>query len=41
MPELDRQPGDFAVTKQQWGAFHGTNLDLELRRRGVTQVVLG
>jgi nicotinamidase-related amidase len=39
--ELDRQPGDITVTKQQWGAFHGTNLDLELRRRGVTQVVFG
>ncbi|MFF4604861.1 isochorismatase family protein [Streptomyces sp. NPDC001339] len=41
VPELDRQPGDIVVTKQHWGAFHGTNLDLELRRRGVTQIVLG
>ncbi|MFJ9419615.1 isochorismatase family protein [Streptomyces sp. NPDC101227] len=40
VPELDRQPADIIVTKQQWGAFHGTNLDLELRRRGVTQIVL-
>ncbi|MFE2227159.1 isochorismatase family protein [Streptomyces kronopolitis] len=40
VPELDRQNGDILVTKQQWGAFHGTNLDLELRRRGVTQVVV-
>ncbi|MDF3292566.1 isochorismatase family protein [Streptomyces silvisoli] len=40
VPGLDRQPGDITVTKQQWGAFHGTNLDLELRRRGVTQIVL-
>jgi nicotinamidase-related amidase len=24
----------------QWGAFYGTPLDLQLRRRGVTQVVL-
>jgi nicotinamidase-related amidase len=40
VPELDRQPQDITVTKQQWGAFHGTNLDLELRRRGVTQIVL-
>lgn len=37
---LDRQPGDITVTKQQWGAFYGTSLDLELRRRGVTQIVL-
>jgi nicotinamidase-related amidase len=40
VPELDQQPGDITVSKQQWGAFYGTNLDLELRRRGVTQVVL-
>lgn len=40
VPELDRQPDDLTVTKQQWGAFHGTSLDLELRRRGVTQIVL-
>ncbi|MFI9050895.1 isochorismatase family protein [Streptomyces sp. NPDC053427] len=40
VPELDRQPADITVTKQQWGAFHGTGLDLELRRRGVTQIVL-
>lgn len=32
--------GDIIVTKQQWGAFYGTDLDLQLRRRGVTQVVL-
>ncbi|MFG2287145.1 isochorismatase family protein [Streptomyces sp. NPDC048595] len=40
VPELDRRPGDITVTKQQWGAFYGTHLDLELRRRGVTQLVL-
>ncbi|MEU9114388.1 isochorismatase family protein [Streptomyces sp. NPDC048483] len=40
VPELDRQPTDITVSKQQWGAFHGTHLDLELRRRGITQVVL-
>ncbi|WP_399083845.1 isochorismatase family protein [Streptomyces sp. BBFR2] len=40
VPELDRRPGDILVTKQRWGAFHGTALDPELRRRGVTQVVL-
>lgn len=40
-PELDVQDTDILVTKQQWGAFHGTALDLELRRRGVTQIVLG
>ena len=32
--------GDIVVTKRSWGAFYGTDLDLQLRRRGVTQVVL-
>jgi nicotinamidase-related amidase len=32
--------GDIVVTKRNWGAFHGTDLDVQLRRRGVTQVVL-
>lgn len=40
VPELGPRDGDVLVTKQQWGAFHGTALDLELRRRGITQVVL-
>jgi nicotinamidase-related amidase len=40
VPELDRQPTDIVVTKLAWGAFTGTSLDLQLRRRGVTQIVL-
>jgi nicotinamidase-related amidase len=35
------EPSDLRVTKRQWGAFHGTDLDLQLRRRGVTSVVIG
>jgi nicotinamidase-related amidase len=35
------QPTDVAVTKHQWGAFYGTDLDLQLRRRGVRTIVLG
>lgn len=35
------QPGDILVTKRHWGAFHGTDLDLQLRRRGVRSIVLG
>jgi nicotinamidase-related amidase len=31
---------DIVVTKRSWGAFFGTDLDLQLRRRGVTQIVL-
>ncbi|GHF28632.1 hydrolase [Streptomyces mashuensis] len=38
--EVTGHPGDVTVTKRTWGAFHGTDLDLQLRRRGVTQVVL-
>lgn len=37
---LDPQPGDRKVTKERWGAFHSTSLDDDLRRLGVTQVVL-
>jgi nicotinamidase-related amidase len=40
VPELDPQPSDIRVTKMHWGAFYGTALDLQLRRRGVTQIVL-
>jgi nicotinamidase-related amidase len=35
------QAGDLQITKRQWGAFHGTELDLQLRRRGVRTIVLG
>ena len=31
---------DLIVTKRQWGAFHGTELDLVLRRRGIETVLL-
>ncbi|GAA3134387.1 nicotinamidase-related amidase [Kribbella aluminosa] len=31
---------DIVVTKRNWGAFHGTDLDVHLRRRGITQIVL-
>ncbi len=40
MPELGRQEGDILVTKKTWGAFYDTGLDDELKKRGVTQVVL-
>ena len=28
------------ATKRQWGAFYGTELDLQLRRRGIDTIVL-
>ncbi len=40
IPELDSQPGDIVILKRQWGAFYGTDLDLQLRRRGLTTVVI-
>jgi len=36
-----KKPGDICITKHQWGAFYGTELDLQLRRRGVQTIVLG
>ncbi|MFD7639353.1 hydrolase [Kitasatospora sp. NPDC059795] len=39
-PELHDPATDVVVTKHNWGAFHGTDLDVQLRRRGVTQLVL-
>ncbi|MGA2507128.1 MAG: hydrolase [Chitinispirillaceae bacterium] len=40
VPELGPKQGDFVITKHQWGAFYGTELDLEFRRRGITTMVL-
>ncbi len=39
--DVDPQPSDIRITKRQWGAFYGTELDLQLRRRGIRQIVLG
>jgi len=33
--------GDILVTKRQWSAFYGTELDLQLRRRGIKSIVIG
>ena len=40
VPEIGEQPGDIRIMKRQWGAFYGTELDLQLRRRGVRTIVL-
>jgi nicotinamidase-related amidase len=40
VPDLDIQPTDFRITKHQWGAFYGTELDLQLRRRKIETIVL-
>ncbi len=38
--EMGPKPGDFLITKHQWGAFYGTELDLACRRRGISTIVL-
>jgi nicotinamidase-related amidase len=40
IPELDRQSSDIVVTKRTWGAFASTDLEAQLKSRGVTQVVV-
>jgi nicotinamidase-related amidase len=39
-PELGAQPQDILISKRSVGAFQGTALDAELRRRNVTQIFL-
>jgi nicotinamidase-related amidase len=39
-PDLSRDAKDILVTKRQWGAFYGTALDLQLRRRKVDTIVI-
>ena len=40
IPELDRQPGDLVILKRQPDAFFGTELELQLRRRGLDTIIL-
>jgi nicotinamidase-related amidase len=40
VPELNVSETDQIMTKKQWGAFYGTDLDLQLRRRGIDTIVL-
>ena len=37
---LQGKNSDFVITKKQWGAFYGTELDLQLRRRKIDTIVL-
>ncbi|KNC94316.1 hydrolase [Trabulsiella odontotermitis] len=39
-PALGKQDSDIEVTKHQWGAFYGTDLELQLRRRGIDTLIL-
>src|SRR5262245_12415748 len=40
VPEMNARESDLRIIKHQWGAFYGTELDLQLRRRGVRTIVL-
>ena len=37
---LGKHESDIEVTKRQWGAFYGTDLELQLRRRGIDTIIL-
>ncbi len=39
IPELNLQAADILATKRSWGAFATTDLEAQLKARGVTQVV--
>lgn len=41
VPELNVQTGDVVITKRQWGAFYGTDLEQQLRRRQMRAIVMG
>jgi nicotinamidase-related amidase len=40
-PALKPSENDVLLWKRQWGAFYGTELDLQLRRRHVDTIVIG
>lgn len=39
--DLKAQDSDIRIIKRQWGAFYGTELEMQLRRRGIETIVLG
>lgn len=41
VPEAGVEAQDLVIAKRQWGAFYGTDLELQLRRRGIHTLVMG
>jgi nicotinamidase-related amidase len=41
VPEAGVEAADLVITKRQWGAFYGTELDQALRRRHINTIVIG
>lgn len=39
-PALDKQDSDIEIIKRQWGAFYGTDLEMQLRRRKIDSLVI-
>jgi nicotinamidase-related amidase len=40
VPELGPKESDVVIAKKQWGAFYGTELELQLRRRKIETIIL-
>jgi nicotinamidase-related amidase len=40
VPEAGKQPADLLITKKHWGAFAQTELEQELRSRGIETIIL-
>jgi nicotinamidase-related amidase len=40
VPEIVPTSKDIIIAKKQWGAFYGTDLELQLRRHGMDTIVL-
>ena len=40
VPEIGPRGEDIVITKKQWGAFYGTELELQLRRRAIDTLVI-
>jgi len=40
VPEISPTSKDIVITKKQWGTFCGTDLELQLRQRGMDTIVL-
>ena len=40
IPDIGPKPGDYIISKHNWGAFTGTDLEVQLRRRGIDTIVL-
>jgi nicotinamidase-related amidase len=40
VPEAGFYAGDLKITKRQWGAFFGTDLEQQLRQRGIRTILI-